>query len=132
MPYIKMFAASLKSECTQSCKCRCVLPVCWAYRPVCREHGMLRHQAFKHWCLLPLALENLSSSQQPSVQCSLYACYSWAGIQTVLGLRHFGENCLCNLAVNMSLCASPPRTALTEHRLFSSLHTSSSCWQGKA
>lgn len=46
MPYIKMFAAPLKSECTQSCKCRCVLPVCWGYRPVCREHGMLRHQAF--------------------------------------------------------------------------------------
>lgn len=29
MPYIKMFAAPLKSECRQSRKCRCVLTVCW-------------------------------------------------------------------------------------------------------
>ena len=91
IPYIKMFAAPLKYECRQSCKCRCVLPVRWGYRSVCRERGVLRHQAFQLWCLLPLALETLSSSQQPLVQCFSKGGYSWAGVQTRLGLRHLGR-----------------------------------------
>lgn len=33
----------------------------------------------------------------------------------MLGLRHFGENCLCSLAVNMCLRARLLRIALTEH-----------------
>jgi len=48
----------------------------------------------------------------------------WSSNQA--GSQAFGESCLCSLAVNVSLCASPQRIALTEHWLFSSLHTSSS------
>lgn len=106
----------LKSECKESCKCRCILPVCWGHRADSREPGMLQHEAFGLWCFSgkPLIL--------PAVQCSSCACYSWAGSPTVLGLRHFGHNCLCSLAVEMALGASPLWIAFTEPWLFSSLH----------
>lgn len=54
----------LKSECKDSCKCRCILPVCWGYKPDSREHGMLQHEAFGLWCCSgkPLILTAASSA----------------------------------------------------------------------
>lgn len=49
MPYIfatNLSVICLKSECKENCSCRCILPVCWGYRPGSREHGMLQHEAF--------------------------------------------------------------------------------------
>lgn len=86
--------------------------------------------SFKHCCLLPLALKILVFTAA-TVQCSSYEWYSLARTKTVLGLGHFGDSCLCNLAVNVSLCASFLRIVLTEHWIFSSLHSSSGFWQGK-
>lgn len=99
----------LKSECKESSKCRCILPVCWGCNP---DSGNMGCSSMK---LLGCgaALESLSSSQQPAVQCSWWACSSRAGILTVLGLRHFGH-WLGSLAVRMSLSASPLWIAFTE------------------
>lgn len=126
MPFFIMsyiFAANLsviclKSECKESCSCRCILPVCLGYRPGSREHGMLQHEAFG----LSLSLERLSSSQQPAVHCSSCPCCSWAGIPSVLGLRHSGHDWLCSMAVKMPLSANPLWIAFTQPWLSNSLH----------
>lgn len=54
----------LKSECKESCKFRCILAVCWGYRPDSREHGMHQHEAFELWCFSgkPLILTAASSA----------------------------------------------------------------------
>lgn len=61
---LKYLLSPLKSECKESCNCRCILPVCWGYRPDPREHGMLQHAAFGPWCFSgkPLILTAASSA----------------------------------------------------------------------
>lgn len=54
----------LKSECKESCKCRCILPVCWGYRADSGEQGMFQHEAFRLWFFSgkPLILTAASSA----------------------------------------------------------------------
>lgn len=67
---LKYLLSPLKSECKESCNCRCILPVCWGYRPDSKEHGMLQHEAFGPWCFLWKA-SHPHSSQQCRAPCVL-------------------------------------------------------------